>query len=30
MEIKLAESFITDCEELIKILTAILNASKSK
>ena len=30
LEKKLAESFILDCEELIKILTAILNASKSK
>ncbi len=30
LEKKLAESFISDCEELIKILTAILNASKSK
>jgi len=28
LEKKLAESFITDCEEIIKILTAILNASK--
>ncbi|MEO6490864.1 MAG: four helix bundle protein [Ferruginibacter sp.] len=27
-EIKLADSFISDCEELIKILTAILKASK--
>ncbi len=30
LEEKLAQSFISDCEELIKILTAILNASKSK
>ncbi len=30
LEKKLADSFILDCEELIKILTAILNASKSK
>ena len=30
LEEKLAESFISDCEELIKILTAILNTSKSK
>ncbi len=29
LEKKLAESFITDCEEIIKILTAILNTSKS-
>ena len=28
LETKLAESFITDCEEIIKILTAILNSSK--
>ena len=27
---KLAESFISDCEEIIKILTAILNSSKGK
>lgn len=26
---KLAESFITDCEEIIKILTAIINSSKA-
>ncbi len=29
LEKKLAESFIADCEEIIKILTAILNTSKS-
>jgi four helix bundle protein len=28
LEKKLARSFISDCEELIKILTAILNSSK--
>lgn len=28
LEKKLAESFISDCEEIIKILTAILNSSK--
>lgn len=28
LELKLAESFISDCEELIKILTSILNSSK--
>lgn len=28
LEVKLAESFISDCEEIIKILTAILNSSK--
>jgi four helix bundle protein len=28
MEKKLAESFLKDCEEIIKILTAILNSSK--
>ena len=28
LEKKLAESFIADCEEIIKILTAILNSSK--
>ena len=28
LEKKLAESFITDCEEIIKPLTAILNSSK--
>lgn len=27
---KLAESFIKDCEEIIKILTAILNSSKGR
>ena len=27
---KLAESFIKDCEEIIKILTAILNSSKTQ
>lgn len=30
LEIKLAESFIIDCEEIIKILTSIINSSKSK
>jgi len=30
LEKKLAESFISDCEELIKILTAILNDSKKQ
>ena len=30
LEEKLANSFIFDCEELIKILTAILNASKGR
>ena len=29
LENKLAESFIIDCEEIIKILTAILNSSKN-
>ncbi len=29
LENKLAESFIIDCEEIIKILTAILNSSKT-
>jgi four helix bundle protein len=28
MEAKLAESFIQDCEEIIRILTTILNSSK--
>ena len=28
LESKLAESFISDCEELIRILTSILNSSK--
>ena len=28
LEKKLAESFIIDCEEIIKILTAIINSSK--
>jgi four helix bundle protein len=28
IEKKLAESFLKDCEEIIKILTAILNSSK--
>ncbi|MDB5278654.1 MAG: hypothetical protein JWR61_3609 [Ferruginibacter sp.] len=28
LESKLAESFISDCEEIIKILTAILNLTK--
>lgn len=27
---KLADSFIKDCEEIMKILTAILNSSKGK
>lgn len=30
LETKLAESFIKDCEEIIKILTAIINSSKRK
>lgn len=30
LESKLADSFITDCEEVIKILTAILNAARNK
>lgn len=30
MEKKLAESFLKDCEEIIAILTAILNSSKGK
>lgn len=30
LESKLAESFISDCEEIIKILTVILNSSKGK
>lgn len=30
LENKLAESFIKDCEEIIKILTAILNSSKTQ
>ena len=30
LESKLADSFITDCEEIIKILTAILNTTKNK
>ena len=30
LEIKLAESFIHDCEEIIKILTSIVNTSKLK
>lgn len=29
LENKLAESFIIDCEEILKILTTILNSSKS-
>ena len=29
LENKLADSFIIDCEEIIKILTAILNSSKT-
>ncbi len=28
LEAKFAESFISDCEEIIKILTAIINSSK--
>ncbi len=28
IEKKLAESFLKDCEEILKILTAILNSSK--
>ena len=30
LEGKLAESFIRDCEEIIRILTTILNSSKNK
>lgn len=30
LEMKLAESFLTDCEEIIKILTSILKSSKQK
>ena len=30
LETKLAESFVADCEEIIRILTAILNTSKGK
>ncbi len=30
LEAKLACSFIKDCEEILKILTAIINSSKSK
>ncbi len=30
LENKLAESFIVDCEEIIKILTTILNTSKNE
>lgn len=30
MEKKLAESFLKDCEEIIRILTAILNSSKGR
>ena len=30
MELKMAESFLKDCEEIIRILTAILNSSKAK
>jgi four helix bundle protein len=30
LESKLAESFISDCKEIIKILTVILNSSKGK
>jgi four helix bundle protein len=30
LESKLADSFIKDCEEILKILTAILNSSKPK
>ena len=30
LEQKLADSLIVDCDEILKILTAIINASKSK
>lgn len=30
LEIKIADSLIIDCEEILKILTAILNSSKQK
>ena len=30
LESKLADSFLTDCEEIIKILTVILKTSKNK
>jgi four helix bundle protein len=30
LEIKLADSFIKDCEEILKILTSIINSSKAK
>ena len=30
LENKLADSFIKDCEEILKILTAILNSSRNK
>ncbi len=30
LEDKLADSFVTDCEELLKLLTAILNSSKGE
>jgi four helix bundle protein len=30
LEIKLADSFIKDCEEILKILTSIINSTKSK
>jgi len=30
LENKLADSFLTDCEDIIKILTAILKSSKNK
>ncbi len=30
LENKLADSFLKDCEEIMKILTAILNSSKNK
>ena len=30
LEKKLVESFISDCEEIIKILTSILNSSKGR
>lgn len=30
LESKLANSFLKDCEEIVKILTAILNSSKRK
>jgi four helix bundle protein len=30
LEIKLADSFMKDCEEILKILTSIINSSKAK